>query len=250
MDPKTRKIGGGLLLMLKAAAVGVRRRGIQVCLVEKIAEKKTIVLILFQLEIYLRLELCLLQIVGMTATTAILLMNPEETASGHLGGVLKRKRRILEMIRGQMLRRMRLTATNKILALLAAQLPSVRTILAISGGHLLSVRMTPVISGGLAIVWKFILVDPLLTGVHLDLGQIEDVWTARMCRLLPEEEGPTIVGTYKLAGILLLLPSGPFLWIRIMYSAIRGENFLTFTVSTRLFQVLIPYQMGWSLCLH
>jgi hypothetical protein len=81
--------------MLKAAAVGVRRRGIQVCLVEKIAEKKTIVLILFQLEIYLRLELCLLQIVGMTAIAAILRMNPEETASGHLGGVRKIKRRVL-----------------------------------------------------------------------------------------------------------------------------------------------------------
>ncbi|KAJ7015686.1 hypothetical protein NC653_004862 [Populus alba x Populus x berolinensis] len=89
-------------------------------------------------------------------------------------------------------------------------------------------EMILVISGGLAIVWKFILVDLLLTGVHLDLGQKEDVWRAQMCRLLPEEEGPTIVGTYKLAGILLL-PSGPFPWIRIMHSAIRGENFLTFT---------------------
>jgi hypothetical protein len=174
MDPKTRKIGGGLLLMLKAAAVGVRRRGIQVCLVEKIAEKKTIVLILFQLEIYLRQELCLLQIVGMTAIAAILRMNPEETASGHLGGVLKIKRRILEQIRGQMLRRMMLTVTNKILVLLAtqilSQLLSARTILVISGGQLLSARTILVISGGLAIVRIFILVDLLHTGVHLDLG--------------------------------------------------------------------------------
>jgi hypothetical protein len=73
----------------------VRRRGIQACLVEEIAEKRTIALILFQPEIYLRIGLCLLQIVGMTAITAFLGLNPEETASGHLGGVRKIKRRVL-----------------------------------------------------------------------------------------------------------------------------------------------------------
>jgi hypothetical protein len=96
-----------------------------------------------------------------------------------------------------MLRRKTLTATNKILAQLAAQL--------------LTLRMILVISGGLAIVWKFMLVDLLRTGAHLDLGQIEDEWRARMCGLLLDEGGLTIVGTFKMAGILILLLLGPFL---------------------------------------
>ncbi|KAG2409059.1 uncharacterized protein HKW66_Vig0038810 [Vigna angularis] len=106
---RTRKTGGGQVLMLTSVATDVKRRGKQACLREEIVEKKIVVWRILQ---HWRIDPCPL-IAGMRAV--VLAMTLEERMSGHLDGVLKIKRRILEVKKEMILRRKMVTLKNKAL---------------------------------------------------------------------------------------------------------------------------------------
>ncbi|XP_039011213.1 uncharacterized protein LOC120140277 isoform X3 [Hibiscus syriacus] len=90
----------------------VKRREKQAYLAEEIAEKKTAVLMFHRKGMLLKIGPWRLQSDDMMLAVVIQAMNLEVTTSGLQDGVLKTKKTILELKRGQMLRRKMPLLTN------------------------------------------------------------------------------------------------------------------------------------------
>uniref|UniRef100_A0A2P2ME90 Uncharacterized protein LOC8286754 n=1 Tax=Rhizophora mucronata TaxID=61149 RepID=A0A2P2ME90_RHIMU len=193
MDLRTRRIGGELLLIVRVAAAGVKRRGKLAYLVlEEIAEKQTAVLMVFPSEKQWRVEFYLPLIGGMMVVIGILGMKHVVIANGHLGGVLKTRTRNHGSIRRLMQKKRRKMFKMTINLLWVAAVP------------LLNVIQIHVINGGHDIEWRFILVGLVPTVLHQDLVLREDVLKAQIWGSLLDAEGQM-----QLVGVPLQPPLVP-----------------------------------------